>query len=225
MDGEIVFTKLDYLSEFYKIPTNMNIPYSFIDANKGNVIYIPYILQKNYIISKFVGQVNFPGYLVSVKNNQCELEYLTLLLNSGAFRYEHLKTTNPNTPLNITLPKLKNFNIPNISLTLQSKLGHISNQFFLYKTTTARGNDRYFELKASFFGMLCDAMVFQLYHSILFRENNIDLIGNIDILFPTDSFLDFEQMFKILSSESNALIDNAKAFSHYFQSVAEKHKK
>ena len=72
--------------------------------------------------------------------------------------------------------------------------------------------------------MLCDSMVFQLYHPEFFHDNNIDLIGNIDILFPNDALLDFESMFKILSSESNALIDNAKAFTHYFMNQSNKHK-
>lgn len=223
MINEIEFIKLNFISEIYKLP-EMKHGDPSIKEGHSDSIYVPRIIDKDYIISKFVNQSNLYGYIVSNINEHFLVDYLTLLLNSGAFRYEHLKASGPSVSLNITLSSIKNFVIPKVDLILQSKLSHISNQFNFYKNSQTSDDDRYFEVKASFFHMICDSMVFQLYHSDLFNENNIDLIGNIDILFPDNLFLDFEQMFKILSSESNALIDNAKAFTHYFIKLAEKHK-
>lgn len=224
MKEELEFIKLNLISEIYKLPETNHCDSSNVEEHSES-IYVPRIIYKDYIVSKFVNQYDLSGYIVYNINEHFLVDYLTLLLNSGAFRYEHLKASSPSVSLNITLSSLKNFVIPNIDLVLQSKLSHISNQFILYRNTQTSEDDRYFEVKASFFHMICDSMVFQLYHSDLFYENNIDLIGNIDILFPDNLFLDFELMFKILSSESNALIDNAKAFTHYFMKLAEKHKK
>lgn len=224
MNEEIEFIKLNHISEIYKLLETNHCDPSIL-KDQVDSIYVPRIIYKDYIVSEFVKQSDLSGYLISNIDEHFLLSYLTLLLNSGVFRYEHLKATSPAASLNITLSSLRNFVIPKIALTLQSKLSHISNQFILYKNTQTSDNDRYFEVKASFFHMICDSMVFQLYHSDLFYENNIDLIGNIDILFPDNVFLDFEPMFKILSSESNALIDNAKAFTHYFIKLAEKQKK
>lgn len=224
MINEIEFIKLNHISEVNKFPDSNNLD-SSNNWNLVDAIFVPRILHKDYIISEFNNLSDLSGYLISNINEQYQFGYVALLLNSGAFRYEHLKASGPSIPLNITLSSLKNFVIPKIDLVLQSKLSHISNQFILYKNSQISDDDRYFEVKASFFHMICDSMVFQLYHSDIFYENNIDLIGNINILFPDNLFLDFEQMFKILSSESNALIDNAKAFTHYFMKLAERHKK
>lgn len=223
MNVEFEFIKLNHISEIHKFPEVSDLD-STSEWNLINAIFVPRIIYKEYVISKLVKQPDLSGYMISRINENYLLSYLILLLNSGAFRYEHLKAASPTATLNITLTLLKNFNIPNIPLTLQSKLSHISTQFLLYKNTKISESDRYFEVKASFFRMLCDSMVFQLYHPELFHDNNIDLIGNIDILFPNDALLDFESMFKILSSESNALIDNAKAFTHYFMNQSNKHK-
>lgn len=223
MNNEIEFIHLNEISDIDKFPGGKNLDSSF-RWNPKEVIYVPRIITKDYIISRFIEPSDISGYIIFNINNRFLLGYITLLLNSGALRYKHLNAPNPSVSLHITLSSLKKFFIPKIDLLLQSKLTHIDNQFLIYKTSQSSERDRYYEVKASFFRMLCDSMVFQLYHSSLFEENNIDLIGNIDILFPNNLFLDFEQMFNILSSESNALIDNAKAFTHCFINIAEKHK-
>lgn len=223
MNSEPEFIKLYQISEIQKLPDN-NALGSLNSESQDGYIYIPRIISKGYIISENIKTIDSIGYLVSITNDQYLSSFITLLLNSGAFRYEHLKATSPTVPLSVSLTNLKNFNIPVVDIILQSKLSHIGSQFFLYKKIQSSENDRYFEIKASFFRMLCDSMVFQLYHWDLLSENNIDLIGNIDILFPDNSYLDFEEMFKLLSSESNALMDNAKAFTHYFMTMSEKKK-
>ena len=168
-----------------------------------NTIFIPRILHKEYLISDVFKHCNSSGYIISI-TEKINSSYLALLLNSRVFRFEYLKETESSVSLNITLTALKNFKIPIIQKTLQHKLGYISKQFYQYKTTHDINIDRYFEVKVSFFYMLCESMVLQLYHPELFRNNNIELIGNLDILFPNEQFLKFEQMFKVLSSLNSA---------------------
>lgn len=224
MNNEIGFIQLNEISDINKFPEGKNLDSSF-QWNLNEAIYVPRVITKDYIVSRVMEMADISGYIISNINERYLFGYIILLLNSGALRYKHLKATSPSVSLHITLSSLKKFFIPKIDLLLQSKLTHIYNQFLTYTTSQTSESDRYFEVKATFFRMLCDSMVFQLYHSNFFEENNINLIGNIDILFPNNLFLDFEQMFKILSSESNALIDNAKAFTHCFINIAEKHKK
>ena len=106
MNEEIEFLKLNHISEIFKLPESNHYDPSIL-MDRVDSIYVPRIIYKDYIVSEFVKQTDLSGYLVSNINDHFLIDYITLLLNSGAFRYEHLKATSPAVSLNVTLSSLK----------------------------------------------------------------------------------------------------------------------
>ena len=104
MNEEIEFLKLNHISEIFKLPESNHYDPSIL-MDRVDSIYVPRIIYKDYIVSEFVKQTDLSGYLVSNINDHFLIDYITLLLNSGAFRYEHLKATSPAVSLNFIFSK------------------------------------------------------------------------------------------------------------------------